>query len=67
MFVQVRHRDSGKTYLLPVSQVVVANNDGQPVSLAYERDGLIVCSDATQQDFAGIVKDLRIADLKIDG
>ena len=67
MFVQIRHRDSGKIYLIPASQVVIANDDGQPVSIAYERTGLIVCTDATQQDFSTIVNDLRISDIKPNG
>lgn len=67
MFVQIRHRDSGKIYLIPASQVVTVNDDGQPISIAYERSGLIVCTDATQQDFSTVVSDLRIADIKTDG
>lgn len=67
MFVQVRHRDSGKIYVIPVAQVVVANDNGQPVSVAYERSGLIVCADATQPDFSTIVSDLRLSNIKTDG
>lgn len=60
MFVQILHKESGKTYVIPASQVVVFNDDGHPVSLTYERDGLLVCTDAAQQDFGRMVSDLKI-------
>jgi hypothetical protein len=64
VFVQVRHKDTGKVYLIPCSQVVVFNDSGQPVSLAYERDQLIVCTDAGQPDYSRTVDELKIGNIK---
>lgn len=64
MIVHVRHKETGKIYAIPCVQVVVYNDSGQPVSIAYERDELIVCTDAGQDDYSRTISDLRIGKIK---
>ena len=64
MLVQVRHKETGKVYEIPCVQVVVYNDSGQPVSIAYERDKLIVCTDAGQGDYSRTISELKIGNLK---
>jgi hypothetical protein len=59
MFISFVH-PNGKTYLLPVSQVVVYAQDGQPAALAYEHAGLIIHSNVGQPGFAGQTAQLKI-------
>jgi len=42
----------GKMYKLPISQVVVYTDDGEPCALAYQHAGLIIYADAAKTDFA---------------
>lgn len=67
MIVHVRHKDTGKVYEIPCVQVIVYNDSGQPVSIAYERDQLIVCTDAGQGDYSRTISDLKIRDIKPHG
>lgn len=59
MFISIRHTN-GKSYRMPITQAVLYTDDGWPCTLAYERDGLIIYTDANQPDFAGTVRELRI-------
>jgi hypothetical protein len=63
MLVQLRHQESGKIYVIPASQVVVFNDDGDPVDITYERDRLILCTDAGQSDFVNTIAALKISKL----
>jgi hypothetical protein len=53
-------------YTLPISQAVVYTNDGQPAALAYEREGLIVTADVTQDGFRDMLQCLCIGKLKLN-
>jgi hypothetical protein len=64
VFVQVRHKETGRVYEIPCAQVVVYNDSGQPVSIAYERDDLIVCTDAGQPDYSRTIGELKIGNVK---
>lgn len=63
MIVEFKHTN-GQIFRLPAHQIVVYNDDGHPVSVAYETAGLIVSVDANHADFDGAVSELKIR--KID-
>ncbi len=65
MFISFIHPDSGKTYTLPVSQVVIYAEDGQPAGLAYEHAGLIVYSNVGQPGFAQQAASLKIKPIQV--
>jgi hypothetical protein len=66
MLAQLLHRDSGKSYLVPTVQLVVYNDSGQPVAICYQRDGLIVFTDAAQSDFSSTIGELKINNIVLD-
>lgn len=66
MNVHIIH-PNGKRYTIPAVQVVVENDDGATLAVAYETAGLIVYTDATKDDFRGVVRQLGLAtpDVKV--
>jgi len=60
MIVRIVH-ENGKIYDMPVSQVSVHTENGDPCMLAYEHANLIVCSHVNEKDF-----ERQCAQLKID-
>ena len=59
MFICFRHTN-GKVYKLPISQMSLHTSDGWPCALAYEREGLIIYTDANDADFGTQVQSLYI-------
>lgn len=55
--------ETGKKYKINTDQVVIYADNGKPCAIAYARDGLIVCCDASQADFGKTVDTLKIKDL----
>ena len=60
MLIEIIH-PNGKHYSIPASQVVVNNDDGAPVAVAYETGGLIVYTDVTKSDFSSTAQQLKLA------
>lgn len=56
----IRFIAGGKSYTIPVTQVVSFTDDGRPVACTYQADGVIVHSDATASDFEKVLSDLGI-------
>lgn len=65
MFISFIHPGTGKTYTLPVAQVVIYADDGQPAALAYEHAGLIIHSNVSEAGFASQTASLKIKPLKV--
>lgn len=63
MYISFIH-ENGKTYQIPVSQVVVYAEDGQPCAVTYEHAGLIVHSNGSMDDFANLCAQLKIRAIK---
>ncbi len=59
----IQHPETGKPLLITTKQVVIYNDDGRPVALTYEHAGLIIHTDASQDDFGRTCEDLRIRPL----
>ncbi len=59
MLIRFVH-SNGTQYTYKVSQVVVCSDNGQPVACTYQQAGVIVHSDATQDDFGKVIDDLRV-------
>jgi hypothetical protein len=59
MNIHINHT-SGKTYTMPVNQAVVYSDNGEPVAVVYERQGMIVYCDAGQDDFSRVCGELGI-------
>lgn len=57
------HPDTGRPLLIRTQQAVVYNDDGRPVAVTYEHAGLIVHTDASQDDFIPTCRQLRIESL----
>ena len=64
MFISFLH-PNGKTYVLPVSQVVVYADDGQPAAVTYEHAGLIVHSNVGEPGFPAQTAALKIKPIKV--
>jgi hypothetical protein len=56
MLIKVTHAETGKSYTIPVTQFVVQNDGGESIAVGFESSGLIVYSDATQADFAQVLR-----------
>ncbi len=61
MLLRFVHRETGKQYTIPASQVVVLTDSGTPAVLAYQHGSIIVSTDAGQDDFTKVCNDLRVA------
>lgn len=59
MFIEIIH-PGGQRYRIPASQVVIHNDDGNPVAVAYETSGLLVYTDVTKGDFNTVVGQLKL-------
>jgi len=59
VIVEFTHTN-GQIFRVPAHQVIVYNNDGHPVSVAYETAGLMILVDANHEDFNATVTDLKI-------
>lgn len=64
MYISFMH-PSGKLFQLPVEQVVVYADDGQPCAIAYAHAGLIVHTNSGQADFGKHVSQLKIKPLDV--
>jgi len=63
MDVLVTHAN-GKVYRMPAQQVVCYNTAGQPLDVVYESGGLLVQSDAQDDDFGHTLSLMRIGKLE---
>ena len=63
MFVEIVH-SNGKRYLMPVSQVVVFVESGEPCAVTYEHAGIIIHTDVEQKDFASTCSQLKVKNIK---
>lgn len=59
MYVTIVHKN-GQVYQMPVHQVSVHSADGQPCAISYERQGIIIHTNSTMNDFYSTVKELHI-------
>lgn len=65
MFVEILH-ENGKIYQMPVTQVTVFADDGQPCALAYQTAGLIVHNSASSKDFDAACRQLQIKRIEVE-
>lgn len=56
MLIRINH-ESGKVLTMRVSQVTVLTEDGTPVACAYDQQGVIIHSDATQPDWVAVCRE----------
>ncbi len=64
MYVTIIH-ENGKTYQMPVSQVVVHTANGDPCAISFERQGMIVHTNSAMKDFHSMLADLHIQSVKV--
>lgn len=64
-YVEVVHQN-GKRYQMPVSQVVVFADSGDPIALTYDHAGLLIHSNVEQKDFASTCDQLKIKRLTLE-
>lgn len=64
MLIRFVHRDTGREYTIPASQVVVYDDtyaeNPMPVALAYTAVNAILYSDANDQDWAKVCKENQL-------
>lgn len=56
MNIRITHAESGKTFLIPITQLLLMSDNGEPLALAYETAGLMIYSDVTHADFSETLK-----------
>jgi hypothetical protein len=65
MFIEVIHAESGKKFIIPVTQVVTTTETGDPIAVAFTSAGMVVHSDATQSDFSAVCKSIGVRKLNL--
>lgn len=63
MLVRITHPD-GKIYQIPVAQVVVYTDEGQPCAISYECDGMVIHTNVGHDDFSQVLNTLKISPIK---
>jgi len=64
-YVEVVH-ENGKRYRMPVSQVTVFADTGEPVALTYEHAGILIHSDLEHRDFVSSCEQLKVKRINVE-
>lgn len=65
MIISFIHKDTGKVYTVPVNQVVMFNDGGDPVAVSYEQAGFLISTNKSMTDFDRVLALLGIQKLDI--
>lgn len=59
MIARIRLSD-GRSLTVPVTEVVVTDEAGQPLAVTYAENGLVTHCDATKSDFGKVCRRLKL-------